>query len=99
MLEKLTIQDFASHQNEDFALELENAGLSLKMKLIEVSEIGSPKPQEKRRAFALVFLGPSDYPLNQQIYRLTHPKMRELNLFLVPIGPNQEGLQYEAVFN
>ncbi len=99
MLEKLTIQDFASHQNEDFALELENAGLSLKMKLIEVSEIGSPKPQEKRRAFSLVFLGPSDYSLTQQIYRLTHPKMGELNLFLVPIGHNQEGLQYEAIFN
>ena len=95
----IPIQDFASHQNEDFALDIENAGLSLKMKLIEISEIGSPKPQEKRRAFSLVFLGPSDYLLNQQIYRLTHPKMGELNLFLVPIGPNQEGLQYEAVFN
>lgn len=99
MLERLTIQEFASHQNEDFVLDLENAGQTLKIKLIEVSEIGTPKPQEKRRAFSLVFLGSSDRPLIQKIYHLSHPKMGDLDIFLVPIGPNQKGLQYEAVFN
>lgn len=99
MPERMTIEDFAPYQNENFSLEIENAGLTLEMKLIEVSEIGDSKTKQKWKPFSLVFLGPSQYPLNQQIHRLTHPKMGELNLFLVPIYSNQEGVQYEAVFN
>jgi hypothetical protein len=45
-----------------------------------------------------MFRGPTGPILPQRIYRLRHPVMGELDLFLVPIGPDGEGMRYEAVF-
>jgi hypothetical protein len=36
--------------------------------------------------------------LAQGTYRLSHPQLGELELFLVPLGPAAEGMQYEAAF-
>ena len=35
----------------------------------------------------------------RNIYEIEHEKMGALSLFIVPIGPDGEGLRYEAVFN
>jgi hypothetical protein len=36
--------------------------------------------------------------LPQRIYHLEHPEVGGFDLFLVPVGPNAQGMQYEAVF-
>jgi hypothetical protein len=36
--------------------------------------------------------------LPQGLYHLDHPVMGELELFLVPIGADRDGVTYEAVF-
>jgi hypothetical protein len=33
----------------------------------------------------------------QQTCRLRHPELGELELFLVPLGPDERGMRYEAV--
>jgi len=49
--------------------------------------------------FSLVFRGQPSPWLPQCIYRVKHERLGEFNLFLVPIGPDSQGMQYEAVFN
>lgn len=99
MLEKLTSQDFTPYLNENFSLHFDEAGLTLETKLVSVSDLGSLQSGPKRRAFSLIFLGPLDKVLEQRIYRLTNPKMGEFKIFLVPIGPSEGGMQYQAIFN
>jgi hypothetical protein len=50
--------------------------------------------------FSLVFHGPTDVPLDQRTYRVTHRELGGFPLFLVPLGPNADGAQeLEAVVN
>ena len=49
--------------------------------------------------FALTFRGPASPVLQQQIYSLTHPELGDSEIFLVPIGPDKQGMLYEAIFN
>jgi len=53
----------------------------------------------RQEQFSVFFSGPPDQLLPQRIYHLEHETLGALDLFLVPIGRDQEGFQYEAVFN
>lgn len=48
--------------------------------------------------FNLMFLGPQDPLLPQRTYRLEHPTVGSHDIFLVPVGRDDEGTRYEAVF-
>lgn len=52
-----------------------------------------------RPPFSLVFV--SDHPrmLRQQIYRMEHPTLGVMAIFLVPIGHDARGFSYQATFN
>ena len=52
-----------------------------------------------RAPFSLVFLGPAAVLLPQRTYRLSHGSLGELDIFLVPLGPKDGKLRYEAVFS
>ena len=41
----------------------------------------------------------ADRLLQQGMYQLQHDQLGALELFLVPVGRDHEGLYYEAVFN
>lgn len=97
MLENLQQADFQAHLNENFRIQLHDGELDLQ--LIEVSAVGQTSRNPARTPFSLVFRGPADLLLHQGIYPLTHPTLGSLPLFLVPIGPDAEGLCYEVVFN
>jgi hypothetical protein len=56
------------------------------------------KAAEPTPAFSLIFRGTAGPRLTQGIYRVEHPKLGVFPLFLVPIGPNQAEVCYEAVF-
>jgi hypothetical protein len=56
------------------------------------------KAPESTPAFSLIFRGPVGPVLVQDTYRVKHPHLGEFPLFLVPIGPNQAEVSYEAVF-
>jgi hypothetical protein len=72
--------------------------------LVEVTEKGlsdhqQPSAASHQERFSLVFRGPHDRLLQQGMYRLRHSQLGALELFLVPVGQDHEGLYYEAVFN
>jgi hypothetical protein len=50
--------------------------------------------------FSLVFRGPVETPLDQRTYRMQHRALGDFPLFLVPLGPREDGgLAFEAIVN
>jgi len=95
MLESFEVGTFASRLGETFQIGADPDWFE--MTLIEATALG--EGTEGRRApFSIVLRGPGDRVLPQQIYRVTHEGIAEFELFLVPIGPDREGMRYEAVF-
>lgn len=98
MSTNLTEKEFAKHVGTEFQLKLDHKEVSLKL-----AEVKGYLPKENEQSgmerFSLFFDGPGDIRLPQQIYRLEHEKMGELDLFLVPISGDEKGFRYEAVFN
>jgi len=101
MLDKLTSADFSSYANQTFSIQVEPGEL-LEVELVDVSDLGGDDGWDEssaRRPFSIVFRGPKESYLPQSIYRIEHDRMGSLDLFLVPIGPDRQGMRYEAVFS
>lgn len=96
MLASLTREDFASRIGEVFALRGEDGELSLR--LTEAKPLAA-RAGAGREPFALLFQGPVAPRLAQGIQPLEHPQLGRLEIFLVPVGADEEGARYEAVFN
>jgi hypothetical protein len=96
MLETLTKENWTKYLGENFQVDAGNFG-SLVMKLAAVSGYGQ-RQGGNREAFSLLFCGPLRPVLPQHIYRIGHAGIGELDIFLVPVGPQVDGLGYEAVF-
>ncbi len=96
MLHQLKLDHFTQHLGDTFRYT--GAGEeSIDLKLSEANGLTKP-PSAERTPFSLLFIGPSEPLLEQQIHTLHHEKLGELSLFLVPLGPGSGGFQYEAVF-
>ena len=97
VLATLTHEQFARCLNQTFRLQLGAAILDLE--LIHADALGMPQGSAgQRRPFSLVFRGPREPVLGQRTYTLEHPEMNVLDLFLVAIGPDRDGMRYEAIF-
>lgn len=66
---------------------------------LEMVEISDLHVSPQMASFSVMFHGAADSRLEQHIYRLQHPILGSLNLFLVPVGGDSNGFWYEAVFN
>lgn len=98
MLNKLTIDDFSGRVMEPFTVQFAE-GEKLRLELVEVNPLSEDTGSQNRVPFSLIFRNDNvDGYLPQQIYRLSHPLMGEMDLFLVPLGPHQDGMRYEALF-
>ncbi|MBV9196332.1 MAG: hypothetical protein JO168_19520 [Solirubrobacterales bacterium] len=93
-LASLTAEDFRPLVGTHFGV----AAGPFASELIEVNELDRTAGPGLRLPFSLVFRGPLEPLLRQGIHRLEHGQLGELDLFLVPIGPDQAGMRYEAVF-
>jgi Domain of unknown function (DUF6916) len=93
-LSSLTAEQFAERLKETFALTA--PGVAFDLVLVEVEKLGMARPG--RNAFSLLFRGPAKPILPQAIYRIENPAMGAIELFLVPLGPRDGGICYEAVF-
>ena len=89
------VETFAPHLHTIFEAEVE-PGTSLSLELIQV-ERGPAHP--RALMFWLLFRGPGAPLLPQSIYHLQHAALGELDLFLVPVGRDDQGISYQAVFN
>ena len=97
MLESFTGATFHPRVGEGFRIH--GIGSSpLDVVLVEVTEAAEPWRDGGRTPFAIVFRGPLGPVLPQRIYTMDNPHLGSFDLFLVPLGPDEEGMRYEAVF-
>jgi hypothetical protein len=94
--QNLNSQSFSECLHTSFHIDIGSGAEPLGVKLIDVEE-KNYTPQTDQ--FSLIFHGPLTPVLPQKIYRLDHDRLGEMDLFLVPIGPKDGGMQYQAVFN
>lgn len=92
-LDTLTAEAFRPRLNEAFRLT--GPGPALDLVLAEVTDAGKGA---SRRAFSLIFSAPAQPVKPQAIYRLEHPAMGALEIFLVPLGPEHGTFRYQAIF-
>src|SRR5581483_3549089 len=95
MVDKLDSKAFSEHLNSEFKLSLPDAA-PLVLRLLQVNERDAGPRLEQ---FSLFFRGPREPYLQQSIYSLQHDKLGTIELFLVPVGIEQDGIQYECAFN
>lgn len=94
MLENFTVVTFSGHLGDSFRVHPDDSS-ALDLELVSATELG----ESSGRPFSIVFRGPKDVLLPQRIYRMEHEQIGAFDIFLVPIGPDAEGLLYEAIFN
>jgi hypothetical protein len=101
VLETFTLSTFAQYLGQKFRIGLDSAH-RLEVELIEANSLGEGpsggEESKKRAPFSLVFRGPKDLLLPQRIYPFEHEGLGSFPIFIVPIGVDENGLRYEAVF-
>jgi hypothetical protein len=101
VLETATVETFEPLVGKTFHLESgDGAEFDLVLVSCTVTPYGDPRESEGRLArvpFSLVFHAPADRSIGQQICRVSEPSLGEFDLFLVPLGPAEGAMQYEAV--
>jgi hypothetical protein len=93
-VDNFTVGTFSGHLGNSFRVHPDDSS-TLDLELVSATELG----ESSERPFSIVFRGPRDALLPQRIYRMEHEEIGAFDIFLVPIGPDDEGLLYEAVFN
>jgi hypothetical protein len=89
--------DFNSCLGQPFTLVYD--GSSHPLTLISVDKFTNSAATGVPEAFSIVFRGNSDLVLEQQIYCINNDTLGDMDLFIVPIGPDDKGMRYEAVFS
>jgi hypothetical protein len=101
MPDLLALADFTPHIGSSFRL-LDVSGVTLVLShakaIAPMKAGGRPQSFGGREPFDLIFLGPSEPILPQQIYRMETEGMGAVEIFIVPIGPQDGGIGYQAIF-
>jgi len=101
-----TLESFAPLVGDEFLVVFSD--LTLPMTLIK-AEATPLKPYDGRAVgksgfvrtdpFQLLFRGPEDKQLIQALYTFRHKTLGDFGMSIVPMGPGETGMVYEAVFN
>ena len=96
MLDRLRKEDFEPLIGHRVSVVA--GGSSTELEVAEASSLKSPSPRETP-PFRVILRSRDGWRAPQGMFRISHPKLGELELFAVPIGPDAEGLCYEILFN
>ncbi len=102
MPESPTPATFTPHVGTVFEITFTDGTLGLTLASVASSGTRAPRPDVpdlRTEPFSLLFLGPLHPVLPQRTWDLAHPVLGVLAIFLVPIGPMDGRMRYEAVFN
>ncbi|HXQ16188.1 MAG TPA: hypothetical protein VN814_16335 [Caulobacteraceae bacterium] len=97
-MQLLTFESFAPHLNSTFSLKLGESTVDLTLTQATKQPL-RPYPGMMREPFSLYFRSGSQVVLPQRIYPLEHDGMGKLDIFIVPVAREPQGIIYEAVFN
>jgi len=102
MLDQLTNGTFTPLVGSRFTLHVSESA-AIEVELISTHELpvypGRNGQKPKRQPFSLIFRGPREVVLPQRIYFVEQAGFGPEGIFLVPVGPDDIGQRYEAVFN
>ena len=93
-MRRLTWDEFANAEGAIYEVELDG-GTRVGMTLDKAAEL--PSGGREGGSFRLEFRGPFEPVLPQGIYGF-HRSDERRDIFIVPIGREEEGTRYEAVF-
>lgn len=95
MIKKLTKASFDPHKKSKFKVFPEGKE-AVELELVDVTE----KVTKQTVSFSLLLKGPKDKIVEQGTHKFKHPKMGEVNLFVVPIiSEKEDEMQYQVLFN
>jgi len=100
MLDTFTLDTFRRHIGDDFQITARQDG-NLSLRLASAVGWGENRGADadgRRTPFTLLFHGPTENYLRQGTYLIRHGAIGEFPLFLVPLGPRDGQMRYEAIF-
>ena len=89
--------DFENCLNQQFTFQLDDG--SVELQLTSVEKHPNSDTVNDVQVFSAIFRGDNTITLPQQTYAIEHDTMGSMHLFIVPIGPDDKGMRYEAVFS
>jgi hypothetical protein len=103
LLDTATSATFQPHVGERFDVT-PNEGEPFEALLSSCEETSYGSPAERGNAarrvpFSLIFHGSAERPVRQQTCAFRHPRLGAFELFVVPLGPDDQGMRYEAVIS
>jgi hypothetical protein len=97
-LTTLTAADFEPWLHQTMAIRF-TTEVTLDAVLTEVKRLeGSSDASHRPFSFVLTTAQKNEY-YQQATFLVVHPDKGELPVFLVPLGPDEHGMRYEAVFH
>jgi hypothetical protein len=93
-----TLAQFAAALQSTCRVRIDT-GMVVELVLIEATAGRGRTASEDRESFSVIFQGPGDRLLPQRTYSLEHDILGRFDLFIVPVGQDQSGFQYQAIFN
>ncbi|CAM5350644.1 hypothetical protein MAUB1S_06055 [Mycolicibacterium aubagnense] len=97
-MEIVTLSHFAGCVGSAFDLDLGESSVVLTLaEARPLPETGLPGI--RRSPFSLMFRSGSQVVLPQKLYKLKNATLGRLEIFLVPVARDKEGIVYQAIFN
>ena len=93
-----TYDGFATHMHGCFTVGLGTS--TVEMTLVQATK-GKPRDWEglRKEPFSLVFKCGNPVILPQRTYPFQRPGFGQMDIFIVPVGRERDGIVYQAVFN
>ncbi len=95
MSDQFQCKTFQQQLNQVFQIHGEFG--TIETTLVDCKKLSGP-PTNNREPFSIVFRGPLEPFLEQNTYKAENETLGAMEIFLVPLGPDSTGMQYEAVF-
>ncbi|RXT04272.1 hypothetical protein [Ammoniphilus sp. CFH 90114] len=94
MLNFIPLEKFQKSVGSTYYLELDDTAVEMILHDVRIASIDSIY-----ESFSLLFSGPLEVFLPQQLYSFQHPELGVVELFIVPVEKKEDQYEYEAVFN
>jgi hypothetical protein len=96
MLDKVPFEEFEAIVGQ--TVRITDGTNHVDLEVADAKRLANPSPREAPFAVTLRE-NDTKRAFGQGTYRLLHPTLGELDLFVVPVGPDARGMCYEITFN
>ncbi|MFD9901590.1 DUF6916 family protein [Mesorhizobium sp. NPDC059025] len=97
-MEIVALSHFTGCVGSAFDIELGESSVALTLaEARPLPETGFPGM--RRSPFSLIFRSGSQVVLPQKLYKLKNATLGQMEIFLVPVARDKDGIVYQAIFN